>query len=108
MPPAIRRTGADDSIASVTLGSPLNVAVKEPIGPKDGETAQTISHGNTPRTTKTAIRSPQVKNHLFAFSPIPERTWALIMALSTDETVSKRAKPKTIKMIDKISMLKIV
>lgn len=104
MPPAIRSIGAEDSTASVTLGSPLKVAVREPIGPKLGETAQTISQGSAPRTTKTATKSPQVKNHLLALSPIVERIWALIMALSTDETVSKRISPKTIKMILKISM----
>lgn len=102
MPPAISRTGAEDSTAWITLGSPLKVAVKEPIGPSVGETIQTINQGNIPRTTKTATSNPQVKNHFFAFSPIVERTWALIMALSREEIVSKRTSPNRVKTIDKL------
>lgn len=104
VPPAMSKTGADDSIAEATFGSPLKVAVKEPIGPKDGETPQTISQGKIPLTTKTATNSPQVKNHLLAFSPIVDKTWALIMALSTEDTVSKRTRPKTIKIMDRKSI----
>lgn len=95
--------GAENSIASVTFGSPLKVAVKEPTGPKLGETTQTISQGKIPLTTNTAKSNPQVKNHLLAFSPMVDRTWALIMALSTEEIVSKRARPEIIKMIEKMS-----
>lgn len=75
------------------------MAVRAPIGPKEGETAHTISHGKNPRIIKTASNSPQVKNHLFAFSPIVDRTSALIMALSIEEILSKSTKPETIKTI---------
>lgn len=96
--------GAEDSIAFVTSGSPLKVAVNEPIGPREGETTQTISQGKTPLTTKTAKSNPQVKNHLLAFCPMVDKTWALIMALSTEETVSNSINPNTTKIIDKKSI----
>jgi len=34
-----------------------------------------------------------------------DKTWALMTALSMEETVSNRINPKTIKMIEKISMI---
>lgn len=100
--------GAEDSIACVTPKSDENVAVKAPMGPKEGDTAQTIAHGKSPLTTKTATSIPQSKNHLRACCPMVDKTWALIMALSTEETVSKRTKPATIKMIDKKSIVCII
>lgn len=92
------------SIASATAGSELKAAVKEPIGPKPGLTPQTMAQGSAPRSRKTAINSPQSKNHLLARRDMVERTSALITALSIEETVSKRIKPETIIRIDKISI----
>lgn len=71
IPPPRRRIGAEVSIAAWTLGSLLNVAVSEPMSPSDGVTAQTMNHGNIPRTIKTAKSIPHNKNHFRAFSLMP-------------------------------------
>lgn len=105
VPPAISSMGADASIARVTPKSEEKVAVKAPTGPKEGDTAQTMAQGKSPLTTKTATSIPQIKNHLRACWPMVDKTWALIMALSTDETVSKSTRPATIKIIDKRSIV---
>ena len=93
--------GADFSIELFTAISPENVAVKEPIIPREGLNAQTIAQGKTPLTKNTAIKSPQTKNHLRIRAPIVESTSALIIALSIDETTSKRQSPKMVIMIEK-------
>jgi hypothetical protein len=99
------RIGAERSMASWTAGSLLKVAVKAPTGPRDGIVAQTIRSGRTPLTRKTAISIPQSKNHWRIFLPMVERTSALMMALSMEETVSKRTKPATIKIMEKMSTM---
>ena len=68
-----------------------------------GLKAQIIVKGKTPRTTKTAINIPQVKNHFRARELIVDKTSALIIALSTDEIVSKSARPRMMsKMVNSI------
>src|SRR3989338_3002739 len=103
-PPPTKRRGADVSIASATAGSLLKVANNASIGPSVGLTAQTIAHGKRPRTTNTAKRIPQIKNHRRAFSPIVERTSALMIALSILLIASNKQSPATMRIIEKISM----
>src|SRR3990167_7659291 len=74
VPPNIRRIGEDCSIALCTFGSLLNADKSAPTGPSCGETAQTIAQGSKPRIRKTAINSPQTKNHLLAFGFIVDKT----------------------------------
>ena len=89
----MRSIGADSSIECFTAISPEKAAVKACIGPKDGLKPQTIAHGSSPRTKNTAIKSPQARNHLRAFELIVPKTSVLMMALSTDEIVSKNESP---------------
>lgn len=96
--------GEEDSTASITLGSLLKVAINDPIGPRDGVAAQTITQGRRPRITNTAKKSPQTRNHRLAFFPIVESTSALMMALSTLLMTSKRQSPATVKNIAKKSI----
>ena len=104
MPPPISKMGAESSIASMTNGSELNVAVSEPRNPKLGVETQMISQGNKPRTRKTAKRIPQSKNHFWARFDMVRNTSALMTALSILLIVSKRQSPRTIKMMEKISI----
>lgn len=99
IPPPESKIGAAISIDSFMCGSLLKVAVRASIGPKDGFTAQTISHGSNPRIKKTAKSKPQNKNHFLAFACIVERTSAFITALSMLEIASKRQRPRTITII---------
>src|SRR3989344_2113698 len=108
VPPPANNNGADCSIASITLGSELNVAVNEPINPKEGLVNQMISQGSNPLTTNTAIRIPQIKNHLLAFWDIVLRTSALMTALSMPLTVSKRQSPTMIRIMEKMSKAIII
>jgi len=85
--------GAELSMASATFGSLEKVAVSAPIKLRDGVVIHTITHGSSPRTTKTANIIPQNKNHRRALALIPESTSAFIMALSMLDIVSKRDKP---------------
>lgn len=105
IPPPARSIGEDCSMASWTWGSLLKVAVRAPIGPREGLTPQTISKGKKPRTKKTAMRIPQMRNHLRAFSPMVLSTSALMTALSMELMVSKRAKPKTVKKDARINSI---
>ena len=98
MPPPISRIGAESSMALMTAGSELNVAVSEPMKPNDGVDIQMMSQGNSPRTRKTAIKIPQRRNHLWARLDMVRRTSALMTALSIDETISKMARPRIIRM----------
>ena len=104
MPPPESSICFELSIASATAGSELKAAVNDPIGPKPGLTAQTMAQGSAPRSKKTAIKSPQSKNHLLARWLMVERTSALITALSIEEIVSKSTSPETIIRIDKKSI----
>ena len=104
MPPPESKICLELSIASATAGSELKAAVNDPIGPKPGLTAQTIAQGSAPRSKNTAIKSPHKRNHFLALLLMVERTSALITALSIEETVSKSTRPRTTKMIDKISI----
>src|SRR5512137_290512 len=97
--------GADCSTAAKTRGSLENVAVNAPMGPSDEVDIQTISQGNNPRTAKTAINNPQVKNQRFARSPIVESTSALIMALSMLVIISNKTRPVIIRRMERISMI---
>jgi len=94
----------ESSIADVTAGSLENVASRAPAGPSDGVVAQTISHGRSPRTTKTAKIRPQKRNNFRAFCPIVARTSALMMALSMLETISKTERPATVRIINSQSI----
>ncbi len=99
----MRRTGDASSIAS--LANPeLNVAPRTSNGPRLGIAAQIIRSGRIPRTTITAKKKPQVKKKRLAFCPIPERTSALITALSIEVIISKRDKPKIVRIIKTISI----
>ena len=104
MPPPIKRTGNGLLRLLRATGSPENVAVSAPTGPRDGADIQTISHGSTPRIAKTANRRPQTRNQRRAFSDIVERTSALIMALSMLVMVSNRQSPAMIRRMERISM----
>lgn len=73
-PPPIRRMGADFSIDSTTCGSPLNDAIKASQGPSVGFVAQIITHGNNPRTIKTAKTIPQRRNQRLARAETVPRT----------------------------------
>ena len=75
------------------------------MGPSDGLVAQTITHGRSPRITKTAAIRPHRRNHLRARSLIVARTSALMMALSMLETVSKTMRPATVRIISNQSIL---
>jgi len=50
----------------------------------------------------TAIKRPQTRNHLLAFCFIVERTSALMIALSMLEIISKRERPRIVRMIERI------
>jgi hypothetical protein len=65
---------------------------------------QTISQGRTPRTTKTAIKIPHVRNHLRARDCMPCKTSALMIALSMLVIDSKRTSPRTMRRADMISI----
>src|SRR3989344_6958219 len=108
VPPPISKIGADNSTASCTFGSELKAAVTTPAGPSDGLVIQTIAKGNRPLSKKTAIKRPQTKNHRLAFSDMVDKTWALITALSIEETVSNNTSPITIKMMEKTSMIPLL
>ncbi len=97
--------GAECSIAATTLGSEENVAVKVPINPSSGTVKKTIKNGSKPLIRKTAIKIPHIKNQRLAFFPMVDKTSALITALSIEETVSKRARPKTINVIETKSIM---
>ena len=99
VPPPPRRIGAEDSMASFTLGSLLKVAVSEPKNPKEGLTANTMIHGNKPRTTNTAKINPQSKNHLRDFWLMVDKTSALTIALSMELMISNKQRPRTVKTI---------
>src|SRR3989344_3246645 len=92
-PPATSRMGADFSMDSKTSGSLDQAADKICIGVRDVLKAQIITKGKTPRTKKTAMNIPQVRNSLRDRVPLVFKTSALIIALSTDETASKSDKP---------------
>ena len=92
------------SIDATTAGSDDKAAVKAPTGPKAGLTTQTISQGSKPLNKNTAIKSPEIKNHLLALADIVDKTSALMMALSTEEIVSNKINPATTKTIDRISI----
>ncbi len=96
--------GADSSMAAITAGSFENVAVSAPIGPSEGVVIQMISQGRSPLMTKTAKKSPHVRNHRRAHAAMVERTSALMMALSMLLMVSKRQSPAMVRMIDRISI----
>ena len=98
------RTGELSWMALRAAGSPVRLAVKASQGPRPGVMTQTMSQGRTPRTTKTAIRIPQVRNHLRARVCMPCRTSALMMALSMLVIDSKRASPRTMRMAEVISI----
>ncbi len=98
------RTGELSWMALRAAGSPVRLAVKASQGPRPGVMTQTMSQGSTPRTPKTAIRIPQVRNHLRARACMPCRTSALMMALSMLVIDSKRASPRTIRIADGISI----
>ena len=89
----MRSNGDDSSTSLCTSGSPLNVAVRLPMGPRAGFAAHTMSHGRTPLIRKTAINIPHRRNHLLAFFDIVDKTSALIMALSMLIMTSKSARP---------------
>ena len=78
----------------------MRVAVKASQGPKPGTTTHTMIQGSTPRRMNTANRIPQVRNHLRALACMVGRTSALMMALSMLVTVSKRARPRTMRMVE--------
>ena len=67
--------------------------------------AQTIMKGRNPRTKKTAMNIPHVKNQRLALAPIVFNTSALMMALSTDETASKSESPMIVKRAENIIFL---
>jgi hypothetical protein len=52
----------------------------------------------------TANKIPQIRNHRLAFSPIVERTSALIIALSILLIISNRQRPATVRIIKSMSM----
>ncbi len=91
-------------MASMTNGSELNVAVSEPRKPSFGVDTQMISQGNKPRTRKTAKRMPHTKNQRWARFDIVLRTSALITALSILLIVSKRHRPRTMRIMERMSM----
>ena len=95
--------GADSSIAAVTAGSFENVAVSAPIGPSEGVAIQMISQGRSPRMTKTAKKSPQVRNQRLAQCAMVVSTSALMMALSMLLMVSKRQSPAMVRIAERIS-----
>lgn len=104
MPPAIKSRGEDFSTDSIISGLLLKTPSKAATGPKEGLAIQTISQGKNPLIRKTAIIIPQTKNHFRYLFSIVERTSALTTALSTLQMVSKRQSPRTIKMIEPISI----
>ena len=104
----MRRIGAAASMDSLICGSLENVAVKAPHGPSEGFVAQTIRSGSSPRTTKTAMTIPQVRNHFLALGFMVWRTSALMMALSTLLMISKRLRPSTARIIDTIGIEKLL
>ena len=99
MPPPARSTGAADSTAACTPALPESAAVNAPIGPRLGTVAQTMAHGNRPRTTTTAMMNPQKRNHLRDFSSIVPRISALMTALSMLEMISNRQRPSTMRIM---------
>src|SRR3989344_7580108 len=105
VPPPISKIGADNSTASCTFGSELKAAVTTPTGPRDGLVIQTMVKGNMPLSKKTAIKSPQSRNHRLARSDMVDKTWALMTALSIDETVSNNINPATIQTIENKSII---
>src|SRR5688572_3003099 len=95
---------------SATLGSLEKVAVKEPIKPNEGLVLQTMIQGSKPRTIKTAIRIPHIRNQRLPFLDMVFSTSALITALSILETISKRESPRITRImliISKQQFLKI-
>jgi hypothetical protein len=103
-PPPIRRIGEASSIARLAVSDPLNETPNTSSGPKLGIVAHIIKKGKTPLTTNTAKKKPQVKKKRLAFCPIPERTSALITALSIEVIISKRDRPKIVRNIKIISI----
>ena len=104
VPPATSSMGADCWMAAVTRGSLEKVAVRASTGPRPGVAAQTMNQGRSPRTRNTAMRMPQMRNQRRAFSCMVESTSALMMALSTLLTVSKRQSPITVRTMAAIDI----
>ena len=76
-------------------------AVSVPEIPNFGFVANNIKKGRRPLTKKTEVRIPHVKNHFLALLLIPPSTSALMMALSILVMISKIARPKMIKILEK-------
>jgi hypothetical protein len=91
-------------MAFCAAGSSVNVAVSACQGLSPGAMTQTISHGNKPRTPKTAIAIPQVRNQRRALACMVASTSALMMALSMLVMDSNTAKPRMVRAAVVISM----
>ncbi len=98
-PPDRRRIGDVASMAAAIFGSLEKAAVNTSIMPIPGFASQTMTRGKRPLTTNTAKKNPHRRNHRCAFLLIPPRTSALIMALSILVIISKRERPRIVRMI---------
>jgi hypothetical protein len=88
---------------AATAGSLEKVAVKDPIKPRLGLVAQTISQGSSPRTIKTANSIPHNRNQRLPLGDMVFRTSALMTALSILETISNKERPRIMSMMLKMS-----
>ena len=106
-PPPKRRTSAACSTVCLTYSIEERVALSTSRGVSPGRTAQIIIKGKTPLTTNTANRIPQKRKKRRALADIVDRTSALIIALSIEVMISKRDRPKMVKTMSRISIIRL-